>query len=163
MRGPAESSFQRIVSTLMLVVFWASFTALGAGLVLWLAAPASDAGSLAMASGLLGLLLMPMLRVVWALATALATRDWLMLAATVALLFAAIGRIHALDPVPWLAVLIWLSPMLIGMGHDWRVRGRPHAAYVISAVWLFVGATRILLTESELWLPVGRAILGTFT
>ena len=87
----------------------------------------------------------------------------LMLAATVALLFAAIGRIHALDPVPWLAVLIWLSPMLIGMGHDWRVRGRPHAAYVISAVWLFVGATRILLTESELWLPVGRAILGTFT
>src|SRR4029079_10571694 len=76
MRGPAESSFQRIVSTLMLVVFWASFTALGAGLVLWLAAPASDAGSLAMASWLLGLLLMPMLRVVWALATALATRDW---------------------------------------------------------------------------------------
>ena len=86
MRGPAESSFQRIISMLMLVVFWASFTALGAGLVLWLAAPASDAGSLAMASGLLGLLLMPMLRVVWALATALATRDWLMLAATLTVL-----------------------------------------------------------------------------
>ena len=86
MRGPAESSFQRIVSTLMLVVFWASFTALGAGLALWLAAPASDAGSLAMAGGLLGLLLMPMLRVVWALATALASRDWLMLAATLTVL-----------------------------------------------------------------------------
>jgi uncharacterized protein DUF1634 len=86
MRGPTESSFQRIVSTLMLVVFWASFTALGAGLVLWLAAPATDAGSLAMAGGLLGLLLMPILRVVWALATALASRDWLMLAATLTVL-----------------------------------------------------------------------------
>jgi hypothetical protein len=86
MTRPTESSFQRIVSALMLVVFWASFTALGVGLVLWLAAPATDAGSLAMAGGLLGLLLMPMLRVVWALATALASRDWLMLAATLTVL-----------------------------------------------------------------------------
>jgi len=86
MTRPTESSFQRIVSALMLAVFWASFTALGVGLVLWLAAPATDAGSLAMAGGLLGLLLMPMLRVVWALATALATRDWLMLAATLTVL-----------------------------------------------------------------------------
>jgi Protein of unknown function (DUF1634) len=83
---PTESSFQRIVSALMVVVFWASFTALGVGLVLWLAAPATDAGSLAMAGGLLGLLLMPLLRVVWALATALASRDWLMLAATLTVL-----------------------------------------------------------------------------
>ena len=86
MTRPTESSFQRIVSALMLVVFWASFSALGVGLVLWLAAPATDAGSLAMAGGLLGLLLMPMLRVVWALATALASRDWLMLAATLTVL-----------------------------------------------------------------------------
>ena len=86
MTRPTESSFQRIVSALMLVVFWASFTALGVGLVLWLAAPATDAGSLAMAGGLLGLLLMPMLRVVWALATALGSRDWLMLAATLTVL-----------------------------------------------------------------------------
>jgi Protein of unknown function (DUF1634) len=86
MTRPTESSFQRIVSALMLAVFWASFTALGVGLVLWLAAPATDAGSLAMAGGLLGLLLMPMLRVVWALATALAGRDWLMLAATLTVL-----------------------------------------------------------------------------
>jgi hypothetical protein len=86
MTRPTESSFQRIVSALMLVVFWASFTALGVGLVLWLAAPATDAGSLAMAGGLLGLLLMPLLRVVWALATALASRDWLMLAATLTVL-----------------------------------------------------------------------------
>lgn len=86
MTRPTDSSFQRIVSALMLVVFWASFAALGAGLVLWVAAPATDAGALAMAGGLLGLLLMPMLRVVWALATALASRDWLMLAATLTVL-----------------------------------------------------------------------------
>jgi hypothetical protein len=83
---PPESSFERIVSSLMVVVFWTSFSALGAGLILWLAAPATDAGALAMAAGLLGLLLMPMLRVVWALATALAVRDWLMLGATLAVL-----------------------------------------------------------------------------
>ena len=84
--SPSESSFERIVSALMLVVFWTSFSALGAGLILWLAAPATDAGALAMAAGLLGLLLLPMLRVVWALATALAVRDWLMLGATLAVL-----------------------------------------------------------------------------
>jgi hypothetical protein len=83
---PLESSFERIVSALMLVVFWAAFSALGAGLILWLAVPATDAGALAMAAGLLGLLLIPILRVVWAMATALARRDWLMLGATLTVL-----------------------------------------------------------------------------
>jgi len=81
-----ETSFERIVSTLMLVVFWIAFSALGAGLALWLATSATDAGAVAMAAGLLGLLLMPMLRVVWAMATALARRDWLMLGATLTVL-----------------------------------------------------------------------------
>jgi uncharacterized membrane protein len=84
--GARETSFERIVSAVMLVVFWSAFSALGAGLILWAATPAIDAGSLAMAAGLLGLLLMPMLRVVWALAKALAQRDWLMLGATLAVL-----------------------------------------------------------------------------
>ncbi len=84
--GARETSFERIVSAVMLVVFWSAFSALGAGLILWVATPATDAGALAMAAGLLGLLLMPMLRVVWALATALAERDWLMLGATLTVL-----------------------------------------------------------------------------
>jgi len=67
-------------------VFWFAFSALGAGLALWLATSATDTGAVAMAAGLLGLLLMPILRVVWAIATAVARRDWLMLAATVAVL-----------------------------------------------------------------------------
>jgi apolipoprotein N-acyltransferase len=83
---PVETSFERIVSALMVVVFWIAFSALGAGLALWLATSATDTGDVAMAAGLLGLLLMPILRVVWAMATAVARRDWLMLGATVAVL-----------------------------------------------------------------------------
>ena len=86
----------------------------------------------------------------------------LIVAATVALLFAAVGRIPALDQMQLLAAVVWLSPILIGMMYDWRLRGRPHAAYVISAVWLFVGATRVLITDSGFWQPIGRAILGVF-
>ena len=83
---PRETSFERVVSMLMLVVFWIAFSALGAGLALWLATSATDPGAVAMAAGLLGLLLMPILRVVSAMATALARRDWLMLGATVTVL-----------------------------------------------------------------------------
>jgi Protein of unknown function (DUF1634) len=82
----AETSFERIVSTLLLVVFWIAFSALGGGLILWLATPATDTGAVAMTAGLLGLLLIPILRVVWAMATALARRDWLMLGATLTVL-----------------------------------------------------------------------------
>jgi hypothetical protein len=78
----AESSAERIMSAVMLVVFWAAFAALAAGLALWLAAPAADAGPLALAGGLLGLLLIPMLRLIWALAAAWTRRDWLMFFAT---------------------------------------------------------------------------------
>ena len=81
-----ETSFERIIGAVMVVVFWTSFTALAAGLALWLAAPASDAGALALAGGLLGLLLIPMLRLIWALATASARRDWLMFGATLTVL-----------------------------------------------------------------------------
>ena len=59
-----ETSFERIIGAVMVVVFWTSFTALAAGLALWLAAPATDAGALALAGGLLGLLLTPMLRLI---------------------------------------------------------------------------------------------------
>jgi hypothetical protein len=82
----SETSFERIVSALLLVVFWIAFSALGTGLILWFATPATDTGAVAMSAGLLGLLLMPMLRVVAAMATALARRDWLMLGATLTVL-----------------------------------------------------------------------------
>lgn len=81
-----ESSFERIFSAVMLVAFWAAFTTLAAGLLLWLAFPASDAGVVCLSAGLIGLLAMPLLRLAWAMATAIAQRDWVMLAATVTVL-----------------------------------------------------------------------------
>src|SRR4029453_4701418 len=86
----------------------------------------------------------------------------LMLGATVALLFAAVGRLNLSDRSPLLAAGGGLSPLLIGMLSDWRPRGRPHIVYVISAVWLFVGGTRVLVTDSAAWQPIGRAILAAF-
>ena len=85
----------------------------------------------------------------------------LMVGATVALLFAAVGRMP-LDSRPFVAAVVWLSPILIGMLYDWKSRGRPHAAYVISAVWLFVGALRTLATDSAAWLPIGHAVIDFF-
>ena len=81
-----ESSFERILAAVMLVAFWAAFTTLAAGLLLWLAFPASDAGAVCLSAGLIGLLAMPLLRLVWAMATAIAQRDWLMLGATLTVL-----------------------------------------------------------------------------
>ena len=86
----------------------------------------------------------------------------LMVGATVALLFAAVGRIPTLDQKVPLLLAIWLSPVLIGMAYDWKTRARPHPAYVISALWLFAGALRVTLLDSEVWLPTGRAILDIF-
>ena len=86
-----------------------------------------------------------------------------MLAATVALLFAAVGRIPGIESVLPAFFALWLSPVLIGMLHDWRSRGRPHVAYVVSGAWLVVGASRVFVSETEAWLPVGRAILAAFT
>lgn len=87
----------------------------------------------------------------------------LMLAATVALLFAAVARIQALQEMELVLAAIWLSPLLIGMLNDWRSRGRVHAAYVIGTSWLFIGAIRVLFSESEAWLPIGRSILAAFS
>ena len=81
-----ESSFERILAAVILVAFWVAFTTLAAGLLLWLSFPASDAGPLCLSAGLIGLLAMPLLRLVWAMATAIRQRDWLMLCATVAVL-----------------------------------------------------------------------------
>ena len=59
---------------------------LAVGLALWIAVPASDAGALCLSGGLLGLLLMPLLRLASTLATAIRRRDWLLFMATLAVL-----------------------------------------------------------------------------
>ena len=81
-----ESSVERVTGAVMLIAFWTSFGLLAAGLVLWIARPASDTGALWLSAGLLGLLLIPLLRLAWTLATAVRQRDWLLFMATLAVL-----------------------------------------------------------------------------
>jgi hypothetical protein len=82
----------------------------------------------------------------------------LMIAATVALLFAAVGRMGFIGS-PALSGVVWLSPLLIGMVHDKISRGRVHPAYIVTTVGLFIGGTRILFEQSEVWLRIGRPLL----
>ena len=91
-----ESSFERVTGAVMLVAFWVAFATLAVGLAIWIAVPASDAGDLYLSAGLLGLLLMPLLRLAWTLATAIRQRDWLMFMATLAVL-AILGALTLRD------------------------------------------------------------------
>ena len=82
----------------------------------------------------------------------------LMIAATVALLFAAVGRMQFITS-PSLAAVVWLSPLIAGMAHDWITNRRIHYAYIVATVVLFIGATRILFEQSDLWLSISRPII----
>ena len=84
----------------------------------------------------------------------------LIVLATTALLFAAAGRMTFLQlPV---GLLVWLSPVLIGIAYDARTRRKVHPVYVIGLVILLIGFTRVFLTGSEAWLRIGRAVIRAF-
>ncbi len=84
----------------------------------------------------------------------------LMLAATVALAFAAVARMEIKSLV--LFYFVWISPMLLGVGFDLFSRRRVHPVYLISLIPMTAAFLRILLIESEAWLKVGRALLMPF-
>jgi hypothetical protein len=79
------------------------------------------------------------------------------LAATVALLFAAVGRMSLNSQV--LRLVVWLSPLLVAMGYDLWTRRRVHAAYFVSMAVLLIGFSRLFVTQSEPWLRISRAVL----
>ena len=81
-----ESAVERVLSMLMLAAFWSAFLCLAAGLALWVRNHGSDAGALLLVGGLLGLLVMPLLRLVAALIASIRDRDWLTLTATLTVL-----------------------------------------------------------------------------
>jgi hypothetical protein len=81
----------------------------------------------------------------------------LMLAATMALAFAAVGRMFD-TALPLL--IVWLSPLAVAF--DVFVRGRVHPVYVVTAAVFMVAFPRIFLMESEPWLKIGRALLAPF-
>ena len=84
----------------------------------------------------------------------------LILAATVALAFAAVFRMSFQSPVVFL--LVWLSPIFAGMAFDVVTRRRVHPVYVISVAVMAVAFVRTFFTESAGWLPIGRALLAPF-
>jgi hypothetical protein len=78
-----------------------------------------------------------------------------------ALLFAAAGRMSNVISMPP-AVLIWLSPVILGIAYDKWTRRKVHPIYLVGLVILMVGFTRIFLVESEAWLRIGRGIVRAF-
>ncbi len=81
-----HSVLERVLSVLVLVVFWTAFVCLAAGLGLWLWFPADPLGAGFLTAGLTGLISMPILRLTTAVATAMRTRDWILLAATLSVM-----------------------------------------------------------------------------
>jgi hypothetical protein len=75
-----------LLAAVMLAVFWFSFGALAVGLGLWVGDEWRDPGAQLLMLGLLGLLLLPLLRVLHSMACAIAQRDWLLLGATLTVL-----------------------------------------------------------------------------
>jgi hypothetical protein len=84
----------------------------------------------------------------------------LILAATVALAFAAVGRMSFESPVVFL--LVWLSPLFAAMAFDVFTRRRVHPVYFISVSVLAAAFVRIFFMQSPGWLKIGRALLGPF-
>lgn len=98
----------------------------------------------------------------------------LMLLATISLLDAPIARwvLALLGAIPeggappavgpiFYASLIADLLILAAIVFDWRTRGRPHQVYLVGgALLLFFQATRAMVSETEAWLAVARAIAG---
>jgi hypothetical protein len=89
------------------------------------------------------------------------THKRLILLATVALLFAAVGRMTFI-PSPLISAVVWLSPVLIGIAYDAFTRRRVHTVYIVGTIILFIGACRLFLAGSEAWLKIGRSLLAIF-
>jgi hypothetical protein len=84
----------------------------------------------------------------------------MILAATVALAFAAVARMSFRSPVVFL--LVWLSPLFAAMAFDLFTRRRVHPVHFVNVAVLAAAFLRIFFMESEGWLRIGRALLVPF-
>jgi hypothetical protein len=82
--------------------------------------------------------------------------------ATIALLFAAVARMSYLESRPLLFLTVWLSPLVVAMGHDLYVSRRIHRAYLLGLGILLIGYSRTFFLDTAAWQYVGRSILGFF-
>jgi hypothetical protein len=83
----------------------------------------------------------------------------LILAATVALAFAAVARLNF--PLPAF-FLLWMAPMAAAMAFDWFTLGRLHRVNAISTTVMAIAFIRVLFMESPGWVALGRSILQPF-
>jgi uncharacterized membrane protein len=81
-----DRTAERVLSRLMLGLFWAAFACLAAGLALWLSHTADARALILLTAGLMGLLAMPLLKLVAIMVSAAAARDRLTLGATIAVM-----------------------------------------------------------------------------
>ena len=84
----------------------------------------------------------------------------LVLLASVALMFAGVGRLWFTDAVP-VTLAMWYLPVVIGMGYDLLTMRRIHPAYLIGVAVMTVALLRIPFGQSELWLDIARPMLAS--
>ena len=97
----------------------------------------------------------------------------LIILATVAVMFAAVGRAFTnvgvllgdpdapLGGVP-ARLLLWYSPVLVAMAHDLVTRRRIHPVYWIGVVAMAVAFLRVPYSQTDHWHGIARAILAPF-
>jgi hypothetical protein len=90
------------------------------------------------------------------------THKRLILLATVALLFAPVGRLINPVQAPTLFLVVWFCPLLITMGRDAITQRRVHLTFIIGVFVLLAGFSPVLLSESEGYLRIGRLLLRIF-
>ena len=83
----------------------------------------------------------------------------LIVAATVALAFAAVARMNFSLPIFF---LIWMAPMAALAIFDLLSTGKVHRVTAICIVVMVIGFPRLLLEPSESWRAIGRALLRPF-
>lgn len=83
----------------------------------------------------------------------------LILAATVALAFAAVARMNLPLPVFFLA---WLLPMAAAITFDVLTSGRVHKVDAITTAVMGIAFTRVLVMESAAWVAIGESLLQPF-
>jgi hypothetical protein len=86
----------------------------------------------------------------------------LILLATVALLFAPVGRLISPNQAPLLFLATWLSPVLIIMVRDAMALRRVNPVFIIGLAVLLVGVTPIFFHETDSYLNLGKSLLRTF-
>ena len=83
----------------------------------------------------------------------------LIVAATVSLAFAAVGRMNLSLP---LSFVIWMAPMATLAAFDYASTRKIHRVTAIASVTLAMAFLRIPLIEFEGWIAVGRVLLRPF-